>query len=226
LILFLTIANTLRAQEKVVAFKINPTAWLSPNFPSYMFGIEVKPWNRWAFSIDYGFQAPVIFPHILPDISIIKKLNLTGKEDVQLSKIKASIVSYPFVNYKKVYFATEFQYIAQQYDRFNDVYYSKKDDHAYIYTSAHINLTETAFALKFGFNTRLSERFYVDLSGGVGARWVTVQYSTVGNTPPNVNYYMTGPEFIEADPYDLHEGNFQKVNAVLTIKLSYLIFKK
>ena len=208
LFLCVSVCSLVRAQEKLIAMKYVGSALLSPNYPSWMIGVELKPFKHWSLSGDYGIQAP----------SFLFQWN-SGKRDIHLKKLKLAVRYYPFEYAKNVYFSGEVYGLAQSYVRY-DNWYITDEGTLYEYAVAFIAKMEKGYTLHAGINLFTGERFYFDFSTGLGQRWVDVKYDHfIGLSPLPSTFEGWDRE------NDRKEGMQKKYQIMLSARIGFLVFK-
>lgn len=103
-------------------------------------------------------------------------------------------------------------------DRAGRFYEKGVEDSMYTYTKASVNSPVKTLSVQLGANIRCYDRFYIDVSGGVGYRFINTSYPRTENLAKVPQY-----EFLNIKPLSSYKylGHITRTQLNFNVRLSY-----
>ena len=211
-LLFLFISVSSFSQQQHFGVTFSPLALIDVNTPSIQPGVFYAIRNRWEVGLEYGQRFRALE-------SLHRNDQKMGNRYFRLK----SEVRYFFKNSISLllYVGAEGFMIPQRYRLSNDYYWSQGNWNSF--DSSGIRRTITGYAIKGGqrFFIDKKEKFLVDISAGIGEKWVSVRHQDTKGLQVNVSRPID--EFSLGGIGDKFDGVQKAIHIAFNIKLGYII---
>ncbi len=212
-----TAQETKRERFQMIA-KWTPTTLLTPQTPTWQFGVELlfPNFSKHGLSVefDYGFRSG-IFNYIYPETLNYTEIDPKNIFDKHYSKYHFELRKVLFSKRQKYFFYTAVEGFYIPYTFIERYYYYNGN---YLTDLADANKDIRGGTLKFGFFVKVGSRLSFEYFGGLGVREVNLTFTNTVHRP-----WIDGLDSSskEIDPND---GERTKPHLAVGFKVGYRVF--